>query len=121
MISEVGKKGINNDVVVSIHLGTPCSSSNNNSCRIMFDDIKTIIGMNDHVVIVIITTRLVILKQVANIKNGPYSRYVSILPLVELFGIFRLKTVIIVANKEKTIDKDTDTGIQRRFPFKSFT
>ena len=68
----------------------------------MFDDIKIIIGMNDHVVIVIITTRLVILKQVANIKKGPYSRYVRILPLLELLGIFRLKTVIIVANKEKS-------------------
>ena len=82
--------------------------------------IKVIIGMMDHVVMVVMTTRLVILKKVANTKNGPYSTNFSNIPLWSLFGRLRSKTAIIVAKKEKTIDKDADTGIQRRFPLKSF-
>ena len=78
----------------------------------MFATINAIIGMIDHVVMVVMTTRLVILKQVAISKNGPYSRYLGILLLWVFLGRFREKTAIIVAAKEKIIDKDADVGTQ---------
>ena len=68
--------------------------------------------MIDHVVMVVMTTRLVILKQVAISKNGPYSRYLGILLLWVFLGRFREKTAIIVAAKENIIDKDADVGTQ---------
>ena len=68
--------------------------------------------MIDHVVRAVMTTRLVILKQVAIIKKGPYSRYLGILLFWLFLGIFRDKTAIIVANKENIIDNDADVGTQ---------